>query len=334
MKKKLFVLILIWISLHLGVVSSLAIEQKSPMQMEYLLEKPAWGMIEWNSATLPQGYWYLTFEFVNLNNGSYFSAGKELDYPGGRDSTDYILAGRLLYGVTSKLTFGVDIPVVLDQKVDSGLYEKATRVKSGVSNVGDIQLFLKYHIFDRYFWSLATELGPTLPTGQPYNKVSAKQAGTGDGQPDLNFALKGDILLTEESFIKLGMRYTHQFKREYQNKRQIVVGQDTIPPGRTINEKLGDVLGTDLGFVRNFKNFGMSGTLQYSWWQAMELTTAEKNLVVREQADLFNVSLRFSIGDITSRKHGKLDLFLEFPLSGKNAPNIYRVGVSIKSIFK
>jgi hypothetical protein len=319
MKKKLFVLILIWISLHLGVVSSLAIEQKSSMQMEYLLEKPSWGMIEWNSATLPQGFWYATFEFVYLQNGSYFQAGKEMDYPGGRDSTGYILAGRLLYGVTSRLTFGVDIPVVLDQKVDSGLYEKATRVKSGVSNVGDIQLFLKYHIFDRYFWSLATELGPTLPTGQPYNKVSAKQAGTGDGQPDLNFALKGDILTTEESFIKLGMRYTYQFKREYRDKE-----------GKKVDEKLGSVLGTDLGFVRNFKNFGMSGTVQYSWWQAIE----QNNVVVREQADLFNVSLRCSIGDITSRKHGKLDLFLDFPLSGKNAPSTYRVGVSIKSIFK
>jgi hypothetical protein len=319
MRKKLLVLILIGISLHLGVVSSLAIEQKSSLEMEYLLEKPSWGMIEWNSATLPQGFWYAAFEFVYLENGSYFQAGKELDYPGGRDSTGYILAGRLLYGVSNKLTLGVDIPVVLDQKVDSGLYEKITKVKSGVSNVGDIQLFLKYHIFDRYFWSLATELGPTLPTGQPYNKVSTKQGGTGDGQVDLNFALKGDILLNEESFIKLGMRYTYQLKREFRDKE-----------GKIIEEKLGSALGTDLGVVRNFKSFGMEGTVQYGWWQAVE----QNNVVVREQADLFNVSLHFSMGDITPRKQGKLDFFLDFPLTGKNSPNTYRVGISIKSIFK
>ena len=323
----MFVSILVWMCVNLGVVSSSALEQNpspsaaefSTLQMEYFLEKPAWGMIEWNSATLPEGFWYATFEFTYLQNGSYFKAGKELDYPGGRDSTSYILAGRLLYGVSNKLTLGVDIPVVLDQKVDSGLYGKIIKVRSGVSNVGDIRLFFKYHIVDRYFWSLATELGPTLPTGQSYNKVSEKQAGTGDGQVDLNFALKGDILIYEESFIQLGMRYTYQLKREYRDSE-----------GKIIEEKLGSALGTDLGFVRNFRNFGMGGALQYGWWQAVE----QNNVVVREHADLFNVSLHFSLGEITKRKHGKLDFTLDFPLTGKNVPATYRLGVSIKSIFK
>jgi len=330
MKNKIFLLILLSIWIHLNVVSSLAVEKKSPLQMEYLLEKPTWGMIEWNSATLPKDFWYVTFELTYLNNGSYFETGKELDYPGGRDSTSYMIDGKFLYGLSHRLTLGVNIPVVMDQKVDSGLYGKITKVKSGASNVGDVQLLLKYHIFDRYFWSLSTELGPTLPTGQPYNEVSAKKAGTGDGQTDLNFALKGDILLYEDSFIKLGMGYTHQFKREYRNKTQIIVSQDTIPPGEIIDERLGDILSTEVGFVKNFKSFGMEGALQYNWWQAVK----QNDLVVREQADLYNVSLRVSLGDVTPRKHGKLDFYLDFPLTGKNAPLTYRLGVSLKSIFR
>ncbi len=319
MKKIMFFLILLWMWAYLGAVSSAAVEQRSSIQWEYLLEKPSWGMIEWSSATLPKGFWHPTFEFMYMHNGSYFAAGKEVDYPGGRDSTSYMITGRLLYGLSNRLTMGVCIPVVLDQKVDSGLYEKSTKVKSGVSNVGDIRLFLKYRLLNRYFWSLATELGTTLPTGQPYNKVSANQAGTGDGQTDLNFGINGDILLTEEAFIKLGMRFTYQFKREYRNQE-----------GKLIDEKLGNVLGTNLGFVRNFKNVGMGGTLQYTWWQATEWN----NVVKREYADLFNFSFRLSLGELTPRKHGKLDFTLDFPLNGKNTPATYWLGISIKSIFK
>lgn len=319
MKRKILFFILACMWAYLGVVSSYAVEQKSSLQYEYLLEKPSWGMIEWSSATLPKGFWYPTLEFVYVYNGSYFAAGKEVDYPGGRDSTSYMLTGRLLYGFSNRLTMGVYIPVVLDQKVDSGLYEKSTKVKSGASNVGDIQLFFKYHVVDRYFWSLATELGITLPTGEPYNKVSTNQAGTGDGQTDLNLAVNSDILLTEESFIKLGTRFIYQFKREY---------RDTL--GKLIDEKLGNVSETYVGFVKNFKNFGIDGALQYTWWQAMEWN----NTVVNEHADLFKVFVHLSLGEPTPRKHGKIDFTLDFPLTGKNAPATYRLGISIKSIFK
>jgi len=318
MRRGLFFLIILGISFG-RAVSPLAGEQKSFVQWEPLLEEPSWGMIEWNSATLPRGFWYPTFEFVYVHNESYFSAGREVDYPGGRDSTSYMVVGSLLYGVSNRLTAGVYIPVVLDQKVDSGLYGRSTKVISGVSNLGDIRLFLKYHMVDRYFWSLSPELGVTLPTGQPYNKVSASQAGTGDGQTDLIFALKGDVLLTEESFIKWGIRLVHQFKRRY---RDVWMG--------LIEEKPGDVWGTDLGLVRNFKNFGMGGAVQYEWWEGREWN----NKVVNEQSDLFSFSLRFSLGELTPRKHGKLDFTLNFPLTGKNSPATYRFGVSIKSIFK
>ena len=318
MKRKMFFLILLWMWAYLGV-ASYAVEQKSSVQWEYLLETPSWGMIEWGSATLPKGFWYPTFEFVYVHNESYFVAGKEVDYAGGRDSTSYMITGRLLYGVSNKLTLGVYIPVVLDQKVDSGLYEKGKKVISGVSNVGDIQLFLKYRMVDRYFWSLGPELGITLPTGRPYNEVFITQAGTGDGQTDLNFSVNSDILLTEESFVKLGMRFIYQFKRTYKDK------QDKL-----IDEKLGNILATDLGFVRNFKNVGMSGTLQYTWWQATEWD----NVVKREQADLFSFSFRLSLGELTPRRHGKLDFTLDFPLTGKNASATYRFGINLKSIFK
>jgi len=317
MKRKMFFLILLWMWAYLGV-ASYAVEQKSSVQWEYLLETPSWGMIEWSSATLPKGFWYPSFEFVYVYNGSYFVAGKEVDYDGGRDSTSYMITGRLLYGLSNRLTMGVYIPVVLDQKVDSGLYEKSTKVKSGVSNVGDIRLFFKYRIVDRYFWSLAPELGITLPTGQPRNKVSASQAGTGDGQTDLNFAVNGDILLTEESFVKLGTRFTYQLKRQYRNEK-----------GELIDEKPGNVLEADLGFVRNFKNVGLGGVLQYTWWQG-----TWHNAVKSPQADIFSFSFRLSLGELTRRKHGKLGFTLDFPLTGKNVPGIYRLGISIKSIFK
>lgn len=313
----MFFLILLWMWAYLGV-ASYAVEQKSSVQWEYLLETPSWGMIEWSSATLPKGFWYPSFEFVYVYNGSYFVAGKEVDYDGGRDSTSYMLTGRLLYGLSNRLTMGVYIPVVLDQKVDSGLYQKSTKVKSGVSNVGDIQLFLKYRMVDRYFWSLAPELGITLPTGRPRNKVSASQAGTGDGQTDLNFAVNGDILLTEESFVKLGTRFTYQLKRQYRNEK-----------GELIDEKLGNVLEADLGFVRNFKNIGLGGVLHYTWHG-----TEWANAVKSPQADIFSFSFRLSLGELTRRKHGKLGFTLDFPLTGKNVPGIYRLGISIKSIFK
>lgn len=230
--------------------------------------------------------------------------------------------GKLLYGLSPKLTLGAEIPVVLDQKVDSGLYEKSIKIKSGVSNIGDAQLFLKYHIFDRYFWSLATQVGATLPTGQSHNKVSVKKAGTGDGQTDLNLALKGDVLINEETFVKLGMRFSHQFKREYRDVN-----------GDLIKEKLGDRLTTDLGFVKNFKNFGMDGTVNYSWWQGTERNYGD-SVMESNHADLFTILLHFSIGDVKPQKHGKIDFYLDFPLTGKNSAATYRLGVSIKSIFK
>ena len=320
MKRKILFLILLWMCVYLGVISSYAQEQKSSVQWEYLLEKPSWGMIEWNSATLPKGFWYPSFEFVYVYNGSHFEAGKETDYkPAGRDSTSYMITGRLLYGVSNKLTVGVYIPVVLDQKVDTGgLYQKGEKGKSGVSNVGDIQLFLKYSVMDRYFWSLSPELGITLPTGRPYNKVSANQAGTGDGQTDFNSAIRGDILITEETFITVSSRFTYQFKREYRDEQGIL-----------IDEKLGNVLGADLGFVKNSKNFGMGGTLRYTWQG-----TGWENAVRIEQADLFDFSFRLFFGELTPRKHGKVVFTLEFPFTGKNAPATYRFGISIKSIFK
>ncbi len=319
MKKDILFLILVLVWTCLLATSSYAVKPRSSTYWEYLLEKPAWGMIEWNSATLPQGFWYPTFEFLYVYNGSYFASGKEVDYPGGRDSTNYLITGSLLYGVSNRLTLGIYIPVVLDQKVDSGLYQKSTKIISGVSNVGDIQLLLKYRIADKYFWSMATEFGPTFATGKPYNKVSGRQAGTGDGQTDLNFAVKGDILLTEEAFIKLGSLLKLQLKREYRNEA-----------GELIEEKLGNVFQTDAGFVRNFRNFGLSGTLRYTFWGATKWNDEAR----LESADLFDFSFRFSIGEPKPSKHAKLDFTLDFPLNGKNAPATYRVGVSIKSIFK
>jgi hypothetical protein len=56
--------------------------------------------------------------------------------------------------------------------------------------------------------------------------------------------------------------------------------------------------------------------------------------VVLDAADIFEMSLRMSLGEASSRKHGKLDLFLDFPINGKNAPVTYRFGISIKSIFQ
>jgi hypothetical protein len=319
MKRKILFLVFLLMWAYLLAGSSYAVEPRSSVYWEYLLEKPSWGMIEWNSATLPQGFWYPTFEFLYLYNGSYFFSGKEVDYPGGRDSASDMITGQLLYGVSNKLTLGVYIPVVVDQKVDSGKYVGTTQIISGVSNVGDIQLFLKYRIVDRYFWSLATEVGPTFATGKPYDKVSAKQSGTGDGQTDLNLALKGDILLTEEAFVRLGTRFTHQFKRDYRDGE-----------GNLIEEKLGDVFGVEGGFVRNFKRVGLAGGLRYTYWGA----TKWNDMVELGHADLFDFSFRLSLGEPKPRKHGKLDFTLDFPLTGKNAPLTYRIGISIKTIFK
>jgi hypothetical protein len=304
------------------IVSLAEAQQTSTLEYEYLLELPSWGMLEWGSATLPQGFWYPTFEFVYFFNGSYFKAGKEVDYPaGGRDSASYMLTGSLQYGLTNKLTGGVYIPVVLDQKVDSGgLYATSKKVKSGVSNVGDVQLFARYRLFDRYFWGLATELGITFPTGRAYDKVSiAKESGTGDGQTDLNFAVKGDIFVSEEAFVTAGTRFVHQFKREY---------VDT--GGRRVEEKLGNVVGLDVGFVRNFKNIGMGGTFRYARWGATEWNNVTKD----PQGDIFSLVLRFSVGELKPRRHGKIGFSLDFPITGKNAPAVYRFCINIQSIFK
>ncbi|MGB8656887.1 MAG: hypothetical protein WCE90_03770 [Candidatus Zixiibacteriota bacterium] len=318
MIKRVFCLMLAGVGSLLST-ACFAQQLKPIVQTEYSLERPAWGMIEWNSATLPKGFWYGTFEYAYLYNDSRFSTGKEVEYPGGRDSTANLIAGKLLYGVSNKLTLGVEIPVVLSQKVDSGLYQSTAKVKSGVSNLGDMQLFLKYHIWDRYFWSLSAEAGPTLPTGQPHNKVSFKQAATGDGQTDLNLALKGDILLNEDAFVKLGIGYVYQFRREYRNDK-----------GDLTKEKLGDVLRTEMGFARNFRSVGIGAGLEYANWQA----TKQDGLVVAEQADLLTLSFLLSLGEISPQKHGKLDLFVNLPITGKNSAVTYRIGVALKTIFR
>jgi hypothetical protein len=320
MNRRMMVMVFVWASL--GAASSSIAQQQQSMEYEYLLEPPSWGMLEWGSATLPQGFWYPTFEIVYLYQGSYFKAGKEVDYgEGGRDSASYMLAGSMLYGVTNYLTAGIYIPVVLDQKVDSGgLYATSKKIKSGTSNVGDVQVFLKYRMFDRYFWGLATEVGLTLPSGQPYDKVNSyKESGTGDGQTDLNLSVVGDIFITEEAFVTARTRFVHQFKREY---------IDTA--GERVEEKLGDLLGLDLGFVRNFNEVGMGGTLRYNWWAATKWNGEVKD----EQADLFSFLLRLSMGKLSPQQHGKIGFSLEFPLTGKNAAATYSVGANIQAIFK
>ncbi len=306
----------------LAVVSPSNAQQKTSLEYEYLLEEPAWGMLEWGSATLPQGFWYPTFEFVYFYSGSYFKAGKEVGYGfGGRDSAGYMLTGTLLFGVTNYLTAGVSIPAVLDQKVDSGgEYANSKKVKSGVSNLGDVQFLLKCRILDRYFWALAAEAGITLPSGQPYNKVNVyKESGTGDGQTDINFSIAGDILVTEEAFVTARTRFVHQFKREY---------IDTA--GKRVEEKLGDIGGFDAGFTRNFSNFGMAGLIRYTRWAATE----RNGLVTSPQADLFSLSLRFSVGELSPQRHGKIGFGLEFPITGKNAAATYRFSINIQSIFR
>ena len=283
------------------------------------LERPAWGMIEWSSATLPKRFWYPSFEFTYAYAESYFFTGKEVDFPGGRDSTAYILSGRLVYGLSNKFNLGIFVPFILSQKVDSGMYGPKIKVISGASNLGDVQLWVKYHFIDRYFWSIATELGSTLPTGRPHNKVSSKEAATGDGQTDLNFALNGDILLTEESFIKLGTHTVYQFKRTYRYE-----GKELV------DEKLGNSFGLDFGFVQNFKSMGLGGALKYNFWQA----TKVNGEAITGDSDLFNLFLQLSVGDLSPEKHGKLDFTLDVPLSGKNASITYRLGVSLKTIFR
>jgi len=284
------------------------------------LEMPAWGMIEWSSATLPKGFWYPSFEFSYVHSESYFLAGKEVDFPGGRDSTAYILGTRLLYGLSNNFSLGVYIPFMLDQKVDSGMYGTKIKMISGASNFGDVRLWAKYHFIDRYLWSMATELGSTLPTGKPHNKVSSKEAATGDGQTDLNLGLNGDILLTEESFIKLDGQFVYQFKRTYREKGE----------KKLIGEKLGNSFGADAGFVMNFQNMGFGGTLQYDFWQA----TKRNNAVITPDCDLFNLLLQLSIGNLSPEKQGKLAFTLNFPLTGKNASTTYRLGISLKTIFR
>ena len=319
MRRKMLFLMLLGMWVYLAGASAYALESQQSTQWEYLLEEPSWGMIEWSSATLPKGFWYPTFEFLYLANGSYFEQGREVDYEGGRDSTSYMINGSLLYGLTNDLMVGVHIPVVVGQKVDSGLYEEPVKVKSGVSNFGDIDLFLKYHLVDRYYWSLATQLGTTLPTGRPYNKAGAGKAGTGDGQVDLNFSLKGDILLNEQAFVTVDTRLAYQARREFNNAE-----------GKSVAEKLGNVLSTEAGVVRNFKNVGLGGFLRYIYWGATE-RTGQPQL---DPADLFEMSLHLVLGEITPHRHGKLDFWLDFPLNGKNAPATYRFGASIKSIFQ
>ena len=283
------------------------------------LEKPEWGMIEWSSATLPKGFWYPGFEFIYVHAESYFAAGKEEDFPGGRDSTAYILGARLIYGLSNNLNLGIFIPFMLDQKVDSGLYGAKVNLISGASNFGDVRIWAKYHLIDRYFWSIASEVGATLPTGIPYNKVSSKERATGDGQTDLNLTLNGDILLTEESFVKLGSRFVYQFKRTYRDE-----------DGDLVDEKLGNSFGIDVGFVKNFKNMGVGGTLQYTFWQATQMD----KVVVTPYGDLFNLFLQLSLGGLSPEKHGKLDFTLHCPVTGKNALATYRLGISLKTIFR
>ena len=283
------------------------------------LEKPEWGMIEWSSATLPKGFWYPSFEFIYVHAESYFREGKEMDFPGGRDSTVYIAGARLIYGLSNNFSLGIFIPFMLDQKVDSGMYGTKVRLISGVSNFGDVQFWLKYHFIDRHFWSIASEVGATLPTGRPHNKVSSKEAATGDGQTDLNLALNGDILLTEESFIKVGSRLIYQFKRTYREE-----GRELV------DEKLGNSFGIDVGFVKNFKNMGVGGTLQHTFWQANKMN----KVVVASYGDLFGLFLQLSLGDLSPEKHGKLDFTLHFPITGKNAVATYRLGISLKTIFR
>lgn len=319
MRRMIFFLVLVCVWAYLGMVPSYAVERQTSPEWEYLLEKPSWGMIEWESATLPQGFWYPTFEFLYLSNGSYFAAGKEVSYPGGRDSTSNMITAKLLYGLSNRFTLGVYVPAVVGQRVDVGEYGQSEREKTGARSFGDIELFLKYRVVDRYFWALAAEFGPTLPTGKPYDKAGGDKAGTGDGQVDLNFNLKGDILLTEEAFVRIDTRLTYQIKREF-----------TDADGKSIEEKLGDVLRAEAGFVQNFKNVGLSGAFRFTYWGA----TKRNGAVELEAADLVEMCLRLSLGEATPRKHGKLDLILTFPINGKNAPATYRIGVAIRSIFK
>ena len=319
MRKMILFLVLVSMCAYLGAAPSYAAERQTSLEWEYLLEKPSWGMIEWSSATLPKGFWYPTFEFLYLSNGSYFAAGKEVGYEGGRDSTTYMITARLLYGLSNRLTLGVHVPAVVGQRVDVGEYGQIEIEKTGARSFGDIELFLKYRIVDRYYWALAGELGPTLPTGKPYNKAGSDEAGTGHGQTDLNLRLKGDILINEEAFVKLDTRLTYQTKREFTNSE-----------GESIEEKLGNVFGVEAGLVRNFRNVGLHGAFRYTYWGATE----RNNAVELDAADVFEMSLRMSLGEASPRKHGKLDLFLDFPINGKNAPATYRFGVSIKSIFQ
>ena len=313
MKKTMLVSVLAF-----GVVC-LAVEAYPAYEFGQSLEKPEWGMIEWSSASLPKGFWYPTFDFRYVTGETYFSAGKELDYEEGRDSTAYVLEAGLLYGLTDKLNVGIDIPIVLGQKVAIGRYGARQDSISGISGLGDIGIALRYHIVDRYFWSVAGDLGATLPTGIPHNKVSSVERATGDGQTDLNLAVNGDILVTEESFVKLGGRLVYQFKRSYRGENEELV-----------DEKLGNRFGIDGGFVRNFRNVGIGGALQYTFWQATKLDDE----VMTGSGDLFNLFLQLSVGDLSPEKHGKLDFTLDVPITGKNAPATYRLGVSIKTIFR
>ena len=313
MKKIIFFSVLIFVTVCLSIKTYPAYE------FGETLEKPEWGMIEWNSATLPKGFWYPSFEFTYVHSESYFAAGKEVDFPGGRDSTAYVAGARLTCGLSKDFNLGIFVPFLLDQKVDSGMFGQQARLFSGASNFGDVQLWLKYHFIDRYFWSVATELGSALPTGTPHNKVSAKERATGDGQTDLNLTLKGDILLTEESFIKLGSQVVYQFKRTYRDTSQELV-----------DEKLGNAFGVEAGFVKNFRNMGLEGSLQYTYWQA----TKRNDVVVIPESDLFNLLLKLSLGNLSPEKQGKLDFTIHFPLTGKNAPATYRLGISLKTIFR
>jgi hypothetical protein len=309
--------IVVWI-LVLGMVCP-SVAADPVFEFGQSLEVPEWGMIEWSSASLPRGFWYPSFDFRYATGETYFSAGKELDYEEGRDSAAYVLEVGLAYGLTDKLSASIHVPFVLSQKVAIGRYGARHDSISGVSGIGDVEVALKYHLVDRYFWSVAGQVGSTLPTGIPHNKVSSVERATGDGQTDLNLALNGDILLTEESFLSLGGRFAYQFKRSYRDKN-----------GESVDEKLGNGFGLHGGGVKNFTNVGIGGALQYTFWQA---TKVDKQ-VMTGSGDLFSLFLQFSLGNLKPEKHGRLDFTLDLPITGKNAPATYRLGVSLKTVFR
>jgi len=218
-------------------------------------------------------YWTFKTKVTSTLDTSAANMGKNPGYTlaafNPADPTTYPLVPLIVPGsvaltadeVKSLLTNGLDVNG--DTSVDVPGYQYKPFETWSDSDLGDIELGLKYQYLKNEKWQLAWQGGLRFPTGQVDDPDNLVDYGFGGGNYDIVIGAQNDYLGFKDFVLNGTLRYTMQLPDEEDMRVPYAVDLPLVPISRKekVDRDLGDIIEVELsGNYKFHRDFGLNAT--------------------------------------------------------------------------